>query len=82
MKKSVHGHEVLRMIAESKHVFMTKKSLEDAIIKKFGKEVRFHTCSMKDLTAKELIDFLDQRGKFIVENEGITTDKSKICDHE
>ena len=80
MSKNIHGHEVLEMILDAKQAF-TKKSLEEAIIKKFGDDARFHTCSAEGMTAHELIDFLEARGKFVPACGGFTTAADKICKH-
>ncbi len=80
MSQNIHGHEVLEMILEAKKSF-TKKSLEEAIIKKFGPDARFHTCSAEGMSARELIDFLESRGKFVPACGGFTTDPEKICKH-
>jgi probable metal-binding protein len=80
MSESIHGHEVMEMMIASKQSF-TKESLERAIISKFGKDARFHTCSADNMTAGELINFLESRGKFNGTNEGFVTDPDKICNH-
>ncbi|MCL2872568.1 MAG: YecH family protein [Betaproteobacteria bacterium] len=77
---SVHGHEVMKMMAASGKTW-TRDSLVVAIHQKFGTGARFHTCSSDNMTADELIDFLDARGKFIDRGEGFTTDEGHICNH-
>jgi probable metal-binding protein len=77
----VHGHVVMKMMIEAKKSF-TKEELEKAIIEKFGKETKFHTCSAEGMDAKEIIDFLENKGKFISTVEGIKTNPDKICNHE
>ena len=77
----VHGHEVMRMMLESGQPF-DEAGLESAIIKRFGSETRFCTCSASGMTAKELIAFLAERGKFVPSGQGFSTDAGKICDHE
>ncbi len=77
---SIHGHEVLNMMLDSEAGY-SEKSLEQAIIAKFGEQARFHTCSAEGMTAKELVLFLAERGKFIPRDEGFTTHESKICRH-
>jgi len=67
------------MIASGKTY--TRESLEKEIVEKFGAEARFHTCSAENMTAKEIVSFLESRGKFIDTNEGFSTDPEKICDH-
>ena len=59
----------------------TEKSLLEAIIEKFGPEERFYTCSADNLTARGLIDFLKERGKFMPAEDGFTVDESKVCEH-
>ncbi|ROP62524.1 putative metal-binding protein [Enterobacter sp. BIGb0383] len=77
---SIHGHEVLNMMLDSETGY-SEKSLEQAIIAKFGDEARFHTCSAQGMTAGELVLFLAERGKFIPQQDGFTTHESKICHH-
>ena len=77
---SIHGHEVLNMMLDSDTGY-SEKSLEQAIIAKFGEQARFHTCSAQGMTAMELVIFLAERGKFIPQEEGFTTHESKICRH-
>lgn len=77
---SIHGHEVLNMMLDSDTDY-SEKSLEQAIIAKFGEQARFHTCSAQGMTAMELVIFLAERGKFIPQEEGFTTHESKICRH-
>ena len=73
-----HGHEVLEMMQGHSY---TEKSLLEAIIEKFGPEERFYTCSADNLTARGLIDFLKERGKFKPAEDGFTVDESKVCNH-
>ena len=75
---SIHGHEVLQMmLASGKHY--TLDSLEAAICARFGVDARFHTCSAQNLSAAELVDVLQKKGKFIAEEAGFNTRESKIC---
>ena len=76
----IHGHEVMRMMMESGEVY-DEKSLEAAIHAKFGESARFCTCSASGMTAKQLIEFLAARGKFVPASEGFSTNPTKICDH-
>lgn len=77
----IHGHEVMRMMLDSNQPY-DEASLEAAIIDRFGSEARFCTCSASGMTAKQLIAFLAERGKFVPSGEGFSTDAGKICDHE
>jgi probable metal-binding protein len=80
MSEQVHGHEVMKMMVTSGKSY-TKESLAKEIIKKFGAEARFYTCSAENMTADELIGFLEMRGKFVDTGKGFSTDPEKICDH-
>lgn len=77
---SVHGHEVMQMMIEQGGQF-TKASLKQAIEAKFGADARFHTCKAEDLDADGIIEFLEQRGKFIASDAGFNTAPEKICNH-
>jgi probable metal-binding protein len=79
MSESIHGHEVMRMMVASGSTY-THDSLVAAIRARFGREARFHTCSAEDLTAEQLVDFLQGRGKFVTGQEGFTTQQDLICD--
>ncbi|OVE76681.1 metal-binding protein [bacterium F11] len=81
MGDPIHGHEVIKMMINSPAPF-TPESLEKAILQKFGAEARFYTCSAENMTAKELISFLNQRDKFIKKGDDVSIDTSKVCDHE
>lgn len=75
-----HGHEVLAMMQGQSYT--TREQLIAAIIDKFGAEERFYTCCAENLTAAELVDFLEGRGKFMpAGGDGFTADQSKVCGH-
>lgn len=64
------------------NTYENKESLIKAIIDKFGAEELFYTCSAEDLSAEELVDFLYERNKFrVTENGNFTVNTSQICDH-
>lgn len=72
-----HGHEVLHMMEGNSY---TREGLVKAIVDKFGPRERFYTCHAEGLTAEELVDFLEGRGKFVpADSGGFTVDASKIC---
>lgn len=77
----IHGHEVLHMMEGNSYA--TKRQLIDAIIKRFGENERFYTCSASGMTAAQLVDFLEERGKFMPcgKEDDFTVDSSKICNH-
>ena len=78
--ESVHGHEVMEMMLEENQAY-TQESLKVALANKFGEEARFHTCSADDMDADGIIEFLEERGKFVALGGGFQTDRSKICNH-
>ena len=76
-----HGHEVLHMMEGNS--YSTRQELIDDIIAKFGNEERFYTCSAEDLTASQLVDFLEAHGKFKPAGVNVfTVDTAKVCKHE
>lgn len=75
-----HGHQVLEMMFSNSYA--SKEELVKAIIEKFGMDERFYTCSTENMTAAELVDFLEAKGKFMpAQDAGFTADKSKMCNH-
>lgn len=76
----IHGHEVMKMMIENKKEY-TKELLKEDIVKKFGEDAKFHTCSASDMDADGIIEFLDGKGKFLKKEKGFITDTSKICNH-
>jgi probable metal-binding protein len=75
---SIHGHEVLQMMLASGQPY-TRESLKTDILARFGAAARFHTCSAENMSADELIEFLDARGKFIGGEGGFNTEPTRIC---
>ncbi len=63
--------------------YATREQLVKAIIDKFGPDEQFYTCSVEGMNAEELVDFLEQRGKFMPagNSEAFTVDSNKICNH-
>lgn len=80
MTEQIHGHEVMHMMMESGRTY-TKATLRAAIIERFGADARFFTCSAANMSAAELIDFLEQRGKLVAAGEGFKTEAERMCQH-
>lgn len=78
--KSVHGHDVLHTMLENDKGW-TRVSLLQAITEKYGDNCRFYTCSAENMSAEELINFLEAKGKFIEAGNVFNTQESKICNH-
>lgn len=81
MKNQIHGHEVMRMMLESDKEY-TKETLYEAIVEKFGEDSKFYACSADTMSPKEVIEFLESKGKFIDKGKGFNTAKDNICSHE
>lgn len=80
MSESIHGHEVMQMMIASGKNY-TADELEKEIQDRFGLDARFHTCSCKDMSARELIAFLESKGKFIQTEDGFRTHPDRVCSH-
>lgn len=78
MSVQIHGHEVMHMMMEEDCAY-TKSTLCAAIVERFGAKARFFTCSAANMTAEELIDFLESRGKFIDAGDGFKTEAGRMC---
>ena len=76
--EQLHAHEVLHMMEGNSY---SESSLREAIIKKFGEQQRFYTCSAEDMDVDTLIEFLKKKGKFMPVEDGFTVDISKVCNH-
>lgn len=75
-----HGHEVLHMMEG--HSYPDKQALISAIEQRFGDKERFYTCSVSNMTAAELVDFLCEKGRFMPAGEAsFTVDITKVCNH-
>ena len=71
--EQLHAHEVLHMMEGNSY---SEASLKEAIVKTFGEDQRFYTCS-----AENIIVFLKQKGKFMPVENGFTVDITKVCNH-
>lgn len=78
MNQSIHGHQVMEMMAESEKTY-TKQALKAEISTNFGDNARFHTCMVSDLSADQLIAFLASKGKFIESTEGVSMPQQQLC---
>ena len=52
MSESIHGHQVMEMMAASAKTY-NRSDLLAEIAAKFGDDARFHTCMHSDLTRSE-----------------------------
>ena len=79
MPEQVHGHEVMKMMMDDGRTY-TMASLRAAIDDRFGAGARFYTCAAENLTADELLAFLDGRSKFVHDGEGFRTEADRMCE--
>lgn len=77
---SIHGHAVLELMLDHPDG-LTRSELERAVTVRFGVDARFHTCSREGMTAAELIDCLDERGKFETSAGRLAPRRDRICNH-
>ena len=79
MSPSIHGHDVLALLeTPTKH---TRATLLAAVKERFGEDARFHTCSAEGMTATELLEFLDARGKLQACDGHLERTPGSACDH-
>jgi len=74
----IHGHEVIHMMIQSGKLY-SKEVLLAEINARFGVQARFYTCSAQNLTAENLVDFLESKGKFVHETGGFKIAAEKVC---
>jgi probable metal-binding protein len=77
---SIHGHDVMEMMLNSGKTYTYESLLAD-IAAKFGGDARFHTCSAANMTAEQLVAFLEARGKFLPCTSGFQTSTDVMCQH-
>ena len=74
----IHGHEVMHMMANS-GLSYNRDTLRAAIHEQFGAESTFFTCSSERLSADQLMDFLQSKGKFHPAGGGFGLAREQIC---
>ena len=78
MPESIHGHAVLRLLLDAPHP-LSLPALREAAAERFGADTRFHTCSARDLTLDQLVDFLLARRKLAMEDGALVVRRAEIC---
>jgi len=76
----IHAHEVMHMMLENEGGF-SRDSLAQAITERFGADARFYACSAGGMNVRTVINFLEERGKFVACDDGFNTVQDRICDH-
>jgi len=74
---SIHGHELMRWLGDNGP--LPKEALLEGARKNFG-DCTFHTCSLEGLSAAQLVDFLETKGKIGSGPEGLHL-AMPPCDH-
>lgn len=77
--QSVHAHDLLDLIASRKEGWQPGELLLE-VEKRFGANVRFHTCSMDGLSIADLLEFVQSRGKVIL-RDGRLVKEACSCGH-
>ncbi|MBU1202034.1 MAG: YecH family protein [Nanoarchaeota archaeon] len=75
--ESLHGHEVISFIQESNPPILEKKLLS-TVLKRFG-DAKFHNCSLTNLSAGELIEFLKKANKLYFVKGLARINDSNVC---
>jgi probable metal-binding protein len=78
--EQIHGHDVIQMMRQSGKAY-TRAGLVADIAASFGPNARFYTCSAENLTADDLIDFLQAKGKFVPCDQGFQISPERVCQH-
>ncbi|USD65386.1 YecH family metal-binding protein [Vibrio sp. SCSIO 43136] len=78
MSDSVHGHDLMALIATSP---LTLEQLKAQAAQQFGPQARFHTCKMSDLSLEQLLEFLISRSKVVETEAGLMLNKDRMCNH-
>lgn len=82
MSEQTHAHEVMNMMIEEK-IAHTKESLCKKIIERFGEDARFYACSADNMDSKQLVTFLEEKGKFIPSSDNsFHVNPETMCSHE
>lgn len=75
----LHIHEVLNLIYSSNKIY-TVDELKQEIIRNFGEDVYFTSCSENEFDIESMVDFMEQRGKILVQDNKIYP-FGEACNH-
>ena len=79
--ESVHGHELINLIAQANKP-LTIEEIKEMAQTKIGNDIRYYTCSDSSMDLDEMINFLLVREKLIRKNEGYMINFGNVCDHD
>jgi probable metal-binding protein len=81
MLELIHAHEVMHMMLDSGKSY-TRESFKADLAEKFGADARFHSCSVNNMSAGDLLEFLAERGKLAGDiNTEFSMDPLNMCSH-
>ena len=75
----LHIHEVLNLIYSSDKIY-TIDELKEEVIRNFGEDISFTSCSEHEFEIDEMVNFMQQRGKIQVEG-GKIYPFGEACNH-
>ncbi|MCK6265743.1 YecH family protein [Vibrio sp. ZSDE26] len=78
MSKEIHAHAILNMLREQS---MTEEALREAVMKEYGSDVKFRTCSQNGFDLEALLAFFQQREKVFVADGVWTLNAERVCSH-
>ncbi|MCF0235789.1 MAG: YecH family protein [Bacteroidaceae bacterium] len=73
-----HAHAILDLMEGRE---FTTASLIATIREEFGVDATFHTCSVEGKSAEEIVEFLQNKNKFIDTPNGFTVNTANRCSH-
>jgi len=77
----VHAHEVMHMMLDAGKTY-TRQTFQADLAARFGPDARFHSCSIDNMTADDLLEFLVGRGKLSGDIDGeFTMNPTNMCSH-
>lgn len=71
--KQAHIHEVLIDMQDGNKSFADKKEFVEHVVKTFGKDCKFHSCSAESMDANDAYDFLIRRNKIVADEQNKIT---------
>ena len=81
MLTSVHAHEVMHMMLDTGKTY-TRETFQADLAAKFSPDARFHTCSLDNMTADDLLEFLAARSKLTGDINGeFSMNPANMCSH-
>lgn len=81
LSANVHGHDVIALVEGASAPF-TRATLTAEVVRLWGPEATFYTCSAEGLTAAQLLDFLLERGKLVDSGGELSVIPGRVCPGE